>query len=389
MSQRFVLAGFVVIALLVLGVVGYMLTRPAPTPTPTPTPVETTPTAAQTPAPQTPPPPQVMRIATSPVGTTGYMVAAYLSDIWNREAGLRTFVQPHASTEAGIKALVLGEAEIAYAADVHFMDLYTWGKEFGILGVGLEREAKKLPVQSVWLYTMETFLLIRAEDAGKYRCWKDLEGKDVFLTPKGFGNHLNILRALRAAGVNVNHVEISFGAVADSLSRGTIVATALYTTGTLVLPPWGRELDLRIKLAPLNPCPDEVEKLKAAGLVLKEIDSSKVFSNNKDMGKVVGVAFFFGWHAATDIPEDAVYKMLVALEKVAKDYVRVAREFSQIAADMAGFQLEAVKSSMAYGIPVHPGLAKYLKEKGLWNPEWDKYIAKEMIPKLVKAGPSY
>jgi hypothetical protein len=34
-------------------------------------------------------------------------------------------------------------------------------------------------------------------------------------------------------------------------------------------------------------------------------------------------------------------------------------------------------------------LAKYLKEKGLWNPEWDKYIAKEMIPKLVKASPSY
>jgi hypothetical protein len=56
---------------------------------------------------------------------------------------------------------------------------------------------------------------------------------------------------------------------------------------------------------------------------------------------------------------------------------------------MAGFQVEGVKSSIAYGIPVHPGLAKYLKEKGLWNPEWDKYIAKEMIPKLVKAGPSY
>jgi hypothetical protein len=29
---------------------------------------------------------------------------------------------------------------------------------------------------------------------------------------------------------------------------------------------------------------------------------------------------------------------------------------------------------------VHPGLAKYLKEKGLWNPEWDKYIAKELLP---------
>ncbi|MFZ8788549.1 MAG: hypothetical protein ACO2OZ_02645, partial [Acidilobaceae archaeon] len=62
MSQRFVLAGVVVVFLLVLGVIGYMMVRPTPTPTPTTTtPVETTPTAQQTPAPQTPPPPQVMR----------------------------------------------------------------------------------------------------------------------------------------------------------------------------------------------------------------------------------------------------------------------------------------------------------------------------------------
>jgi len=379
LSQRTVfIVGAVIVVLLVLGVIGYMLARPAPTETPTPTPVET---PVQTPA-----LPQLIRIATSPLGTTGYVVSAYLSDIWNREAGLRTFVQPYASTEAGVKALVLGDAEVAYTADVHFMDLYTWGGEFGILGVGLEREAKKLPVQTAWLYTMETFFVIKAEDAGKYKCWKDLEGKDVFLTPKGFGNHLNILRALRAAGVNVNHVEVSTRAVAEALEKGTIVATALYTTGTEALPPWGSELDLKIKLAPLNPCPDEIAKLEAAGLTLKRINSTVAFKANKDMGTIIGVAFFFGWHAAVDVPEDVVYSMLVALEKVAKDYARVAREFKQIEGNFAGFQLEGVKSSIAYGIPVHPGLAKFLKEKGVWNPEWDKYIAKELIPKLVKPG---
>jgi ABC-type transporter Mla subunit MlaD len=76
LSQRFVLAGVVVVFLLALGVVGYVLTRPESTPTPTPTPVETTPTAPQTPAPQKPPPPQVIRKSTSPKGTTGYVIAA-------------------------------------------------------------------------------------------------------------------------------------------------------------------------------------------------------------------------------------------------------------------------------------------------------------------------
>jgi hypothetical protein len=35
---------------------------------------------------------------------------------------------------------------------------------------------------------------------------------------------------------------------------------------------------------------------------------------------------------------------------------------------------------------VHPGLAKYLKEKGAWDPKWDKYIAKDLIPVKTKTS---
>ena len=383
MSQRIALAASVITILLMLGVIGYMLTRPAPAPAPITTPSETpVATSAETPA-----PPQLIRIATSALGTAGYRIAAFLSDIWNREVGLRTFVYPFVGSEAAVKALVLGEVELAYGSDIDFMDLYTWGGEFGGFA-GLEREAKKLPVQTLWLYTVETFLLVKAEDADKYKCWRDLEGKSVFLAPKGFGVHRNMLRALKAVGVNVNHVEmtLSGGIVAEALEKGTIAAAVSWTIGTEILPPYGAELDLKMKLAPVNPCPDEIEKLEATGLILKRIDSTVAFKANKDMGTIIGVAFIYGWHTAVDVPEDVVYNMLVALEKVAKDYVKVTREFKQIADDFVGFQLEATKSMIAYGVPVHPGLAKFLKEKGAWNPEWDKYIARELIPKLVKPG---
>jgi len=83
LSQRFVLAGVVVVFLLVLGVIGFMLTRPAPAPTPTTIPVETTPTAPQTP----PSIPKVIRIGTDPVGSISYKMGAYLSDIFNRHLG--------------------------------------------------------------------------------------------------------------------------------------------------------------------------------------------------------------------------------------------------------------------------------------------------------------
>jgi TRAP-type uncharacterized transport system substrate-binding protein len=381
LTQRVILVGTVIVVLIVLGAIGYMLTRPTPTPT-TPTP---TPTVTTVITPTKPTPPQVVRISTAALGTATYVIGAYLADIWNRELadlGIRFFVMPFPSPETGVKAIVLGEIEMGYVADVHFMDLYTWGKEFGII-TGLEGLAKRLPVPSIWFSTSDTFFLIKAEDVDKYKCWRDLEGKNVFLTPVGFGNHLNALRMLRAVGVKVNHVEISTAAVADALERGTIVATVLYVVGD-ALPPWGKELDLKMKLAPLNPCPDEIEKLKVAGLNVKELDATLFFAKNKDMGKIMGVSLFVTWSTAIDVPEDIVYRMLVALEKNAKDYEKVSAYFKEAAGDIVGLQLKGVKWSIAYGIPVHPGLAKYLKEKGVWNPEWDKYIARELIPKLVK-----
>jgi TRAP-type uncharacterized transport system substrate-binding protein len=382
LTQRVIFVGAVIVVLIVLGAIGYMLTRPIPTPT-TPTP---TPTVTTVITPTTPTPPQVVRISTAALGTATYVIGAYLADIWNRELadlGIRFFVMPFPSPETGVKAIVLGEIEMGYVADVHFMDLYTWGKEFGII-TGLEGLAKRLPVPSIWFSTSDTFFLIKAEDVGKYKCWRDLEGKNVFLTPVGFGNHLNALRMLRAVGVKVNHVEISLAAVADALERGTIVATVLYVVAGTMLPPWGKELDLKMKLAPLNPCPDEIEKLKAAGLTVRELDAAQYFDKNKDMGKIIGMPWLFSWSTAIDVPEDIVYRMLVALEKNAKDYVKVSAYFKEVAEDIVGLQLMGVKWSIAYGIPVHPGLAKYLKEKGVWNPEWDKYIARELIPKLVK-----
>jgi TRAP-type uncharacterized transport system substrate-binding protein len=381
LTQRVILVGAVIVVLIVLGAIGYMLTRPTPTPT-TPTP---TPTVTTVITPTKPTPPQVIRISTAPLGTVTYVVGAYLADIWNRELadlGIRFFVMPFPSAEPGVKAIALGEIEMGYIGDVHFMDLYTWGKEFGII-TGLEGLAKRLPVPSIWFGTADTFFLIKAEDVDKYKCWRDLEGKNVFLTPVGFGNHLNALRMLRAVGIKVNHVEISIAAVADALERGTIVATVLYVS-VGALPPWGKELDLKMKLAPLNPCPDEIEKLKAAGLIVRELDAAQYFAKNKDMGKIIGIPWLFSWSMAIDVPEDIVYRMLVALEKNAKDYEKVSPYFKEVAEDIVGLQLKGVKWSIAYGIPVHPGLAKYLKEKGVWNPEWDKYIARELIPKLVK-----
>jgi TRAP-type uncharacterized transport system substrate-binding protein len=43
---------------------------------------------------------------------------------------------------------------------------------------------------------------------------------------------------------------------------------------------------------------------------------------------------------------------------------------------MPGMQKAGVQSSVDF-VPVHPGLARYMREKGVWDAKWDSRIAKK------------
>jgi hypothetical protein len=75
-----------------------------------------------------------------------------------------------------------------------------------------------------------------------------------------------------------------------------------------------------------------------------------------------------------DIPADDVYAMLKIIEKQGVVMARADDSFSQIAVDMVGMQKRGVESSID-SVPVHPGLARYMKEKGVWDAKWDSKIA--------------
>ena len=60
--------------------------------------------------------------------------------------------------------------------------------------------------------------------------------------------------------------------------------------------------------------------------------------------------------------------MLTVLEAAAGDLVKLEAGFGPLSKDFAGFQVKGIKSIPE--VPIHPGLAKYLKEKGLWDPSW-------------------
>jgi hypothetical protein len=100
-----------------------------------------------------------------------------------------------------------------------------------------------------------------------------------------------------------------------------------------------------------------------------------VYKRDVHVQKVIGLPFYYGFHVGLEVmPADDVYKMLKIIESHAAELAKSDPTFSQIAKDMAGFQKRGVESS-ADLVPIHPGLAKYMREKGVWDSRWDSKIA--------------
>ncbi len=248
-----------------------------------------------------------IRWATSSTGSYGYKVAAQMTKVLEDALGgeYTVTVNPYPSTTAAMKATMDGNGEIGYTADVGMTQVYE-----GEGGFKDYKPAKSKMVHTWYAYPMESFMAVYAPKAGQFKSWGDFSGKPVFFTPAGFMNWLNFQRIFKALGYQFKHVQIGEPAQGDALQAGTIVGAVAYTTAGASLASYWRETELRIDIKVINPSPDEVKKLTAAGLAPVEIDPTKAFSKDVGVKTILGVPILFGYNVRADMPEEVVYKML-------------------------------------------------------------------------------
>lgn len=320
---------------------------------------------------------QMWRWGTSNPGAYGYRVSAFISDFLRR--GMPDYdvtVYPYVSTTANIKSFLVGNLESTYSAEPGLRKLYAFKKPFK----GFEPNVKQMPVQSFWSYTMETHILTLPKNKDKFRTWQDLDGKKIFMTKAGYMNHINIFRAMEDInGLKITHVEVDMSKVAGALKAGTIDATAAYTTALVSLAGWIKVLDVASPLQGVNPTPAQIKKLTAAGFTPAKINMKKAYTRDLGVDELYGVPFYFGYHHGLRFPAEGVYRALKVFEAAGAAMLKLDAGFGPLAKDFAGFQVRGIQSIPE--IPVHPGLAKYLKEKGLWDSAW--VIATE---KTIKAA---
>jgi TRAP-type uncharacterized transport system substrate-binding protein len=262
-----------------------------------------------------------------------------------------------------MKSAMDGGAEIGYTADVGMTQLYA-----GEGGFKNYKPAKGLLVHAWYSYPMESFMAAPAAKAAPYKCWGDFSGKPVFFTTAGFMNWLNFQRIYKALGYKFRHVQIDPATQADAFQSGTIVGAVAYTTAGRSLASYWRETELRSDIKLINPCPNEVAKLKAVGLAIAEVDPKKAFSKDVGVSKILGVPILFAYNVRADMPEDVVYKMLSAFYKQREVLAKADPGFTPMARDFVGMQVQGISANP--GIPAHAGMAKFLKEHRAWNDKW-------------------
>jgi TRAP-type uncharacterized transport system substrate-binding protein len=181
-------------------------------------------------------------------------------------------------------------------------------------------------------------------------------------------------RALKELGVKFVYREMDLSSVGSQLEAGNIKAFNAYTNSEITTAPWIIEISVATDWAILNPSQGEVDLLRKAGFRVAEV-KPEAFKKNIHVSKALLLPFYYGFHVGLEIPEQDVYKMLTVIEKKAGELAAADSAYIQIKEDMPGFQRKGVESSINF-VPIHPGLAKYMRERKVWDSKWDARIAK-------------
>ncbi len=310
-----------------------------------------------------------LRWATSSTGSTGHAVKVDLMAVLNREwEDYSITVLPTAGAVATVRGYAMGEFDGYYGADVAFQELADDSGRFR----GFRDQMERQPVQSFWAYTMEVGLAVRAEDQAEFDGWRDLAGSSVFTGPAPWDVRAQLERAMAAADVGHEYTEVDISIAGSSLNEGRIDGFIAYTSSETSPAPWVTEAMLASDSAILNPSDEERAMIEEAGMEVVSVDPDN-FDADVHVDEVLLVPFFYGFHLGPEVPEEDLYEMLTIIQEKSGELRQANGAFAQIDDDMVAMQRRGIAASGG-NVPVHPGLARFLRENDAWDDEWDEWI---------------
>ncbi|MDO8568583.1 MAG: TAXI family TRAP transporter solute-binding subunit [Dehalococcoidales bacterium] len=367
---------------LILGLLVVSCSQPAPTPKPTasPSPSPTaspkpSPTATATPTPSPSPKPVPIKewVSQAAAETTyGYTVGAALSRIANQaleKAGvpvrMKNVIGP--GSTVNFRSYDKGETDMHYMST--FANLQAWTNT----GAFEKEPLKHKSYHGIYMFSADNLPIIRPADTAKIKTYADFAGKNVWPYQLGSAAYESSKVALEALGLwdKINVKQVGYDQVGSSLQSGVFdVAIITVIGGGRSTPPWTRDLVLTKDINVVIPSASEKATLgKVKGLTPTIFPAERFFAK-KDVGasEIWTFSMYQGWNFPSYGTEQEVYTMVKAWYENTKDLIAIDPGFAQFAEE--GLKFNAAILDGTPEVPVHPGVAKYYKEKGIWKDTW-------------------
>ncbi|MBI3031046.1 MAG: TAXI family TRAP transporter solute-binding subunit [Candidatus Rokubacteria bacterium] len=265
-----------------------------------------------------------------------------------KDLNLRATVESSGASVANAQLIGTGDADFALLQN----DIAFYAYNGVTLGAFKDKPIKNMGA----IFTIYPELIhVVVTKASGVRSVGDLKGKKVVLGPQGSGTEANALQILEAYGVKEGALgkaeRIDAAAAADQLKDGRVDA-AFFTTGMGSAVIVDSFISGKVALVP-------VIGGEAQALVKKYpfYTSVKVPANTyKDQAEATTVAVMAMMVARSDLPEDLVYRFTKAIFDDLKQFH---------AAHSAAQNLTLETAMNGNPIPLHPGAARFYKEKGV------------------------
>ena len=307
-----------------------------------------------------------LRWTTSQVGSYGYTVAASMTKIVEQALGgeYTVTVAPYATPTVAMKAVMDGNGEIAYTADIGIADFLARTGGFK------DYKPQKPEIVHTWYaYPMESLMATTAKNARRHEVLEGLQRQAGVLHPGRLHELAQLPAHLQGAQLRLQaRPDRRQGERRRARGRHGGRLGRLHHVGLAALGVLEGDRDPHRRAGGQSLPGRGRQAARAAGLAVVDVDAKGAFAKDVGPKTLKGVPILFAYHARADMPEDMVYKMVKAFYDKKDELVKIDSGFSAMAKDFVGLQEQGINANP--GMAVHPGLAKFLKEQKAWDDKW-------------------
>lgn len=281
-------------------------------------------------------------------GTSGvyYPLGVALSKIYSDKiAETKVQVQSTKASVENMNLLQAGRGEVAFALGDTVAAAWQGEEE-----AGFKKKLEKLRGLSA-LYP-NVIQIVASRDSG-IKSLADLKGKRVSVGAPKSGTELNARKVFEAAGLSYNDLGkveyLPFGESVELMKNRQLDAT-LQSAGLGVASI--RDLATSVPITVVA-IPAEVVNKIGAPYVATTIPKGTYEGQEADVASAAIINYLV---TTSDVPDELVYQMTKAMYE-AKDQL--------VAAHAAAKDIKLEEATKGMPLPLHPGAAKYYKEKGV------------------------